>query len=255
MPNDGLVWVLVGAAFCLGVACTLAAQRFLGRQPRSGPTERIAVEASATPAPGGELVAAPNAFPTDSMPLPTDPAGATGTIRSLLLQITAERIPVGWTALLVCPPDRTLPAAWHVHLASTVVLAIPDGRTMPIPMPRPVRRWSLPGGRTVSVAEGGAERPITHESVSVQVSGPYLKVALANDAEGHLRLQASTFADPRGTSEIQTVASGSAEIVGALRQAVDLAVSGRMTGMPPTVGYSRAAWEAHERIWLDVHAD
>jgi hypothetical protein len=256
MATDGLVWLLVVVAFCVGVACVLATQRLRDRQGQTAadvlPTRPRSADGPSQPGPVSEPSKPNLELAADVLVLPTDPADAASTIRALVLQSTAERMPAGWSALLVCPPDGRLPAIWHVHLAPKVVLAIPDGRTIPIPPPSPARAWTLPGGRVVTLAEGGTEPAITHETVTVQVAGPYLKVALTTGPGGQRRLAVSAFTDPRGPSEVRTDGAEARAIVGALRQAIELAVSGRMTASPPNVGYSRAAWDAHERLWIEV---
>src|SRR5206468_250934 len=141
---------------------------------------------------------------------------------ALVLSITADRLPTGGRALVVCPPGERLPMVWHLHLAAEAVLAVPDGRTIPFAPPPSTHDWTLPSGRGVHLADGGAERRITHDAVSIQVTGPYVKVTLASDGSERLTLTASAFGDPRGPSELRADLSDMLAAEAALRQAIDL---------------------------------
>src|SRR5205085_376458 len=102
---------------------------------------------------------------------PAGPTDSATAFRALVLAATAERLEGGRTALVSCPPGVHPPLVWHVHLAASAVLAIPDGRTIPLAPPPPSRAWTLSSGRSVQVADGGSERTIAHQTATVQVAG------------------------------------------------------------------------------------
>jgi hypothetical protein len=256
-PNDGLVWVLVLAAFMLGVASTLLVTRLRrGRQRVDGSTSPVASPAVEALSPGAADRRRDSPFPAAAPPLaaPVDTGTPGRALQAQLLVVTAERLPAGGQALVISPPGEQPPLVWHIHLGVGVVLAVPDGRTIPILAPPDSREWRLPSGRVVRIADGGREHQISHDTVTVQVTGPYLRVTLIAAQPGALKLTVTAFGDPRGPSELCADLQDGRAIEAALRQALDLAASSRAARPPMVLSYSRAGWEAHLHTWLDASA-
>ncbi len=252
--SDALVWALVVVAFVLGVVTTIVVMRL-----SSGPTPKAdqAIRPLAYPTHGvdvGHGAGIPATPPGMRPPgLPPHGAGIGGAVQALVLTVTADHLAPASRALVVCPPGERLPMVWHVHLAAVAALSVPDGRTIPLTPPPSTHDWKLPTGRRVRLAEGRAEHQVTHDAVTVQVTGPYVKVMLASDGAQHQWLIATAFGDPRGPSELRADLSDLPAAEAALRQAIDLAAGSHLAGTPTVLGYSRAAWEGHTRYWLDAY--
>jgi hypothetical protein len=251
--SDGLVWALVAVAFILGAVSTLVIERL-----RTGPDARISQDQNEV-ARQVEARSEGHVLPVVTTPPGSGPAeaiahaaGIGGTVQTLVLTLTADRLSAEGRALVNCPPGERLPCVWHVHLSAVPVLAIPDGRTISLDLPPPSHDWKLPSGRRVHVADGRAEPRITHDAVSVHVTGPYVKVTLDADGPTRHTLTASAFGDPRGPSELRADLSDPAAAEAALRQAIDLAAGSRLSGSPVVLSYSRAAWDSHARYWLEA---
>jgi hypothetical protein len=252
-PNDGLFWALVVLAFILGVASTLVVTRLTRSRERRVRSPRSPSSAAAIDGSYGDFGPGRAASEADVPVTPEPASGASRTAHDLqarLLAVSAERVPVGCLALLICPPGGRFPMVWHVHLGAAAVLAVPDGRTIPLTPPPFTRDWQLPGGRVVRIADGGGEQQIGSDAVTVQVTGPYVRVTLLADDPGERTLTVTAFGDPRGPSELRADLRDANITEAALRQALDLAASSRLIGSPPVLGYSRAGWDAHTRIWL-----
>lgn len=185
-------------------------------------------------------------------PPPVDtPEALALAIRSLILRTTAERAPVGWSALVLSPPPHGTQMIWHVHLAPAVALDLRDGRTVPVAAPEPSHQWQVAGGRSVGVAEGDPDPPPTDETAAIRVTGPYLIVSVSKDDSGAPLLVAHAVETDGGDlPRPRAAATDPRAVQAALREAIELAVSLRMGGTPPVVGYPPASWAGHERTWL-----
>jgi hypothetical protein len=256
-PNDVQWWSLV-VGLCLFVA--IVCLTFIGR--------RIRERRHGSSSPGGELVVnrgptAPSAAPAESRagprrrppapPPPREPRELASAIRSAILRAVAERAPSGWTALILAPPPNPTRMTWHVHLTPEVALDLHDGRTVAVAAPQASHDWQVAGGRTVSVADGDPDPPPGDEAIAVRVTGPYLTVVVAEQGDAGPVLAARVvLTDEDALPQPRAAATDLRAVQGALREAIELTVGSRMAGPPPTAGYPRASWSAHERIWLTI---
>ena len=255
-PNDVQWWSLV---IGLGVFVTIVLLLFVGRRRlerrdgSSGPSD------ATTTSSGAPAVVAPSAAPAErrrpaSPPPPGEPRELASAIRSAILRAAAERVPAGWTALILAPPAHPERMTWHVHLAPVVGLDLRDGRTVTVAAPAASHDWQVAGGRTVGIGEGDPEPAPGEEAVAVRVTGPYLAVAIAEESGRGLMLVARVVL--LGDEELpqpRAAATDLRAVQGALREAIELCVGSRMTGPPPTVAYQLPSWRAHERTWLAIN--
>jgi hypothetical protein len=248
--------LMVGLAIFVTIVALLLVGRRI-RERRGGPpdvTGEFVVNRRPVAPPAGPQTAESRGRrrPT-SPPPPVSPAELASALRLSVLRITAERIPVGWSALILSPPTHPDRMTWHVHLVPEVSLDLVDGRTIAAQPPEPSHEWQLPGDRIAAVGDGDPDPPPGPETVTVRVAGPYLLVAVSRDAEDAMLLiaqvvQASGDELPRP----RAAATDPRAVQGSLRQAIELTVGSRMSGAPPTVGYPLASWTSHERTWLTV---
>jgi hypothetical protein len=258
--NDVQWWSLV---IGLGVFVTIVLMAFVGRRIR----ERRGSSTSPTRAGGqgdsSSTLMTGRPGPADAMldasdrpagaASPGEPAELASAVRSSILRAVAERVPTGWTALVLSPPPHPERMTWHVHLAPEVGLDLRDGRTVNVAIPAASHEWQVPGGRTVAVSEGDPVPAPADETVSVRVTGPYLVVSASQEGGGSPLLvarvvQASGDDLPQPRAKSADLRAARA----ALREAIELTIGSRMTGSPPAVGYPIASWTGHDRTWLTV---
>ncbi|MCC6174688.1 MAG: hypothetical protein IT305_05235 [Chloroflexi bacterium] len=190
--------------------------------------------------------------PTLTAPPPPDERDLAATLRAALVQAVAERVPAGWSALVLSPPPSRGPMTWHVHLMPQISLDLQDGRTVPAAPPAPSHEWQLASGRCVAIASGEPQPGPTADTVAVRVDGPYLNVACRSGGDSP---ESSTiFATVTGANgrpvELRTSVDRTAGLHATLAEAVAQAVGTRIGGAPPVLGYSPASWHGHERLWL-----
>ena len=174
-------------------------------------------------------------------------------IRSLVSRTVSERVPLGWSALILCPPAHPHQMTWHIHLGPRIALDLNDGRTVPASAPEATHAWQLPGGRTVQLSDGDPDPAPTVETTNVRVTGPYFAVSMTCEAGQEAQIVARVLGD--GADDLPQPRASAHDVravQGALRSAVELAVSSKMLGAAPVVGYRPASWAAHERVWLTV---
>jgi LPXTG-motif cell wall-anchored protein len=255
--HDPSFWALLVGLPLLGL---LAGALYIRRR-RRGPIENAGTDL--WPALPPAVAAEAESGPEEDVPAPTSvrrrpratapPAGdqeLASAVRSTILRTVAERAPVGWTTLVLCPPPHPELMTWHVHLAPDVALDLRDGRSVPATTPASSYGWSLPGGRTVRVGEGDPTPGPTAETVTVRIHGPYLKVAVHRGAGQAPILSAQVVGLADGSPDLRAAPSDLRGVRAALREAIELAVGSRMLGSPPSLGYGLAAWNGHERVWL-----
>jgi hypothetical protein len=258
--NDVQWWSLV---IGLGVFVTIVLIAFVGRRIRERRDSSTAPTRAGAQGGSSSTLMPGRPGPADSMLDASDrPAGAASqvdppelasAVRSSILRAVAERVPTGWTALVLSPPPHPERMTWHVHLAPEVGLDLRDGRTVHVATPAPSHEWQVPGGRTVAVSAGDPVPAPGSETVSVRVTGPYLVVSASQEGGGSPLLVARVvqasgddLPQPRATSTDLRAARA------ALREAIELTIGSRMTGSPPAVGYPIASWTGHDRTWLTV---
>jgi hypothetical protein len=249
-------WALVtGIAIFATLVAALLVRRLLWPGDRVGSIEtgtpgmeaRAANSSDRRPAP-----APPGRRPKAEPPPSAGVHALASSVRSLVLRAVAERTPVGWTALALCPPPHPARMIWHVHLAPEVALDLRDGRTVTVGPPLPSHEWSLPGGRTVAVGEGDPEPGPTAETVAVRVTGPYVVVTVEDASGESPLLVASVMGGGDELPQPRAAATDARAVQAALREAIELAIGSRMSGSPPALGYGPAGWAGHERIWLTI---
>jgi hypothetical protein len=254
---DAQWWSLVVglAIFFAVVALLLIGRR---RRERRGGSSEVGGEFVVTRRPAAPPAGPPGAEGrgrrrTAAPPPPVSPGELATTLRLAIVRATAERIPVGWSALILSPPPHPDRMTWHVHLVPDVALDLADGRTIAVHAPEPSHEWQLPSERTATVGDGDPEPAPGPETVTVRVSGPYLLVAVSRDAEGAMVLTAQVVqASGEELPRPRATATDPRAVQGALQQGIELTVGSRMAGAPPTVGYPQASWSSHERTWLTV---
>ena len=250
-------WSLVVglAMFVVVVAVLLIGRRRRAR--RGGPPEvggEFVVNRRPAAQPAGPQAArARGRRRTPAPPPPVSPGELATTLRLAIVRATAERIPVGWSALILSPPSHPDRMTWHVHLVPEVALDLADGRTVTVQAPEPSHEWQLPSDRTAVVGDGDPEPAPGPETVTIRVTGPYLLVAVSRNAEDAMILSAQVVqASGDELPRPRAAATNPRAVQGALRQGIELAVGSRMAGSPPAVGYPQASWRSHERTWLTV---
>ncbi|MFN8636844.1 MAG: hypothetical protein U0893_23600 [Chloroflexota bacterium] len=266
--SEAQMWALLAGFFILGsiVYVLYSRRRTLERAGLAGPPRSefdrappkpsdlqpepaIAERATAATAPAAT---APSRHTPSPDSLQEVEALAMG-IRSLVSRTVSERVPLGWSALILCPPAHPHQMTWHVHLAPRIALDLNDGRTVPASAPEPTHAWQLPGGRTVQVSDGDPDPAPTVETTNVRVTGPYFTVSMTCEAGQEAQIVARVLGD--GADDLPQPRASAHDVravQGALRSAVELAVSSKMLGAAPVVGYRPASWAAHERVWLTV---
>lgn len=259
-PNDVQWWSLVVG---LGLFVMVVVGLFVGRRTR----ERrggspVRSDSSTTPraASSGDsaTAGAPAASPTarrrpTSPPPPGEPRELASAVRSAILRSAAERIPAGWSALILSPPPHLERMTWHVHLAPVVELDLRDGRTVTVAAPAASHDWQVAGGRTVGVGEGDPDPAPGEATVAVRVTGPYLAVAVGEEGgRGPTLVARVVLLGDEELPQPRAVATDPRAVQGALREAIELTVGSRMTSPPPTVAYQLPSWRAHERTWLTI---
>jgi hypothetical protein len=182
-----------------------------------------------------------------------EPRELASAIRSAIMRAAAERVPAGWTALILSPPPHPEQMSWHVHLGPRVALDLQDGRTIAVGPPAATHDWQLPNGRVVAIGEGDPEPPLGHEVTTVRVTGPYLIVVVSHEGgQPPMLVARAVQAGDEELPQPRALATDLRAVQGALRDAIELAVGSRLAGSPPTAGYPRSSWSGHERIWLAV---
>jgi hypothetical protein len=220
--------------------------------PRTDDMGRL-VPRSPSPEPSLEPMLRPARRRPEPPPSAGSPAELASAIRSLILRAVAERVPAGWSALVLCPPPHSELITWHVHLAPVVALDLTDGRSVAVAPPLPSHEWQIPGGRVVEVGDGEPDPPPTEETIGLRVSGPYLVVAVRQAVGQAPELTARVMlSDGEEMPQSRAIATDTRAVQSALRQSVEQAIGSRMLGTPPAVGYRRSSWAAHERVWLTV---
>jgi hypothetical protein len=247
--------LVVGLAIFFAVVALLLIGRRL-RERRGGPSEvggEFVVTRRPAAPPDGPQAAEERGRRRAAAPPPVSPDELATALRLAIVRSTAERIPVGWSALILSPPPHPDRMTWHVHLVPDVALDLADGRIIRVHAPEPSHEWQLSGERTATVGDGDPEPAPGPETVTIRVSGPYLLVAVSRDAEGAMILTAQVVqASGEELPRPRARATDPRAVQGALRQGIELAVGSRMAGAPPTVGYPQASWRSHERTWLTV---
>jgi hypothetical protein len=258
--NDIQWWSLVVG---LGVFVTIVLVAFVGRRIRERRASSTVPTRAGAQGDSSSMVMNGRPGPADAMLDAGDrPAGAASTgepselasaVRSSILRAVAERVPTGWTALVLSPPPHPERMTWHVHLAPEVGLDLRDGRTVNVAIPAASHEWQVPGGRTVAVGEGDPVPAPGDETVSVRVTGPYLVVS-ASQVGSESALLAARVVQASGDDLPQPRAKSTdlRAARAALREAIELTIASRMTGSPPAVGYPIASWTGHDRTWLTV---
>lgn len=230
-------------------------RRRRGPQPPSTTVERWSSAAPTKTAPSGtsgESTGTERRRPAAPPPQGT-PNERASAVRSLILRAAAERVPSGWSVLLLTPPPNAEQMTWHVHLAPSVALDLMDGRTVPAAPPPPSHDWQLAGGRTVGVGQGELDPQPTEDTKSVRVTGPYLIVVVGPSGGGQEpRLTARVVTTGDTLPEPRASLADTRAVQAALREAIELAIGSRMSGTPPALGYRLPAWAGHERTWLTI---
>ena len=253
-------WSLVVGLGVFGaiILATFARRRLKERREDTASSAGHGVDARAgTPAtPGGRAVPGETSSGRrrrSSPPPPGEPREIVSAIRSSILRAVAERMPTGWSALILSPPPHPERMTWHIHLAPDVALDLRDGRTVSVAAPAASHDWQIPGGRTVGIGDGDPEPPPGDEAVAVRVTGPYCIVAVSLDVgQSPLLVARVIVAEDDALPQPRATATDARAVQGALREAIELTVGSRMTGSPPAVGYPLTSWSGHERIWLTI---
>jgi len=257
-----LGWLVL--AFVVGVVCAMAGAWLFGHlRRRANPLPSSGTDVTAEPSAQRSKSALDDLGVSEIVPIePSDPIAspvsraaprepeASAMIRAAILRTMAERMPERIPILIVCPPLHRLPAVWHVHLSPTVTVAVGDGRQITVAPPKPSICWRLVNGRIVDVAEGEPDRSPHGSDDTVHVAGWYVQAALQTGSGTTNELVASVYGDQRGPTALRADASSRSTVEAALRRAIDLAAGGGSGDTTPLLSYSRAAWQAHERIWL-----
>ena len=250
--SDGAIWALVTGAFALGVVCGTVAWWLLTRQrgmARDSANSELRDDWTEHRPFDGTLTRTVDPLPAAN-PSPVDGDRLPLALQALILTAVGEALPAGSAALIQTPATRSSSMVWHVHVDPMVALDVRDGRTIPVAAPASTHQWTLPRGQILDVAQGGPDHHPTSEAVAMRVVGAYVRITLNGDVRGWRSVTASAHADPHGTSDLTADVASWPAVEAALRQAIALAVGRRLDASPPALGYGRAAWESHQRVWL-----
>jgi hypothetical protein len=238
--GDGSVWALVVGAFVLGVVCTLVGLR-LSRRVRVS-SDASQAQVSDHPDLSPVLPEAP-AEPGDAAQLPR-------ALHTLVLTTVGEQVATGSAALVLSPPPHPTTMIWHLHFEPSIAMELPDGRSIPMPAPPTIHQWRLPSGQIVLVSQGMSDAPAGEATTTLRVAGPYLRVTLSSRDGRWRTVTARAYGDPRGPSDLTADVSDWRAVEAALRQACSLVLGASPRQAPAALGYGRAAWETHERVWM-----